>query len=203
MFPFLKKEGLFIFFILLLIYELVLSPFMKGAVGRVYGFPNKVVEDKSIRNISIPTIKPITPNMADIIIKKYQRRRDGFNHVTVMFKKTAVLKAGNYQSCLLMEDTYLWANMFMSGANSKNIDDYLVYARVGSDMFERRGGWSYYKKYKQGRKQVYKTGFISWWDYRHTLNIQLVVALMPNKLRGLVFKKMLHKKGGKKKWLKK
>ena len=126
-------------------------------------------------------------------IRKYQRRRDGFNHMTVMYKKSSVLKAGNYQSCLLMEDTLLWANMFMSGAVGKNIDDYLVYARVGKDLFERRGGWSYYKKYKQGRKQVFKTGFISWWDYRHTLNIQFIVAIMPNKLRGFVFKKMLHK----------
>ena len=48
-------------------------------------------------------------------IMKYQRRRDGFNHMTVMFRKSAVLKAGNYQSCMLMEDTYLWANMFNSG----------------------------------------------------------------------------------------
>ena len=103
-----------------------------------------------------------TVPLSDAEIKKYQKKRDGFNHVAVMFKKSAVLKAGNYQSCLLMEDTYLWANMFLSGAKAKNIDDYLVYVRVGEDMFERRGGFSYFKKYKIGRKQVYKTGFISW-----------------------------------------
>ena len=126
-------------------------------------------------------------------IKKYQRRRDGFNHVSVMFKKSSVLKAGNYQSCLLMEDTLLWANMFNSGATGLNIDDYLVYVRIGKDMFERRGGFAYYKKYKEGRKKVYQTRFISWWDYKYTLMIQFLVALMPNKLRGCIFKKMLHK----------
>ena len=131
--------------------------------------------------------------LIDSEIKKYQKRRDGFNHVSVMFKKTSVLRAGNYQSCMLMEDTYLWVNMFLTGATGKNIDDYLVFVRIGNDMFERRGGWKYYKKYKKGRKMVYQTGYISWWDYRYTLLVQFIVALMPNKLRGLVFKKILHR----------
>lgn len=125
-------------------------------------------------------------------IVKYQKRRDAFNHMTVMFKKNAVLKAGNYKTCPLMEDTYLWVRMIQSGAKCANVDDSLVYARIGHDMFERRGGWSYYKKYKSGRKKVYKTGFISPIDYYYTLAIQMVVSLMPNKVRGFVFKKILH-----------
>ena len=80
-------------------------------------------------------------------IVKYQKRRDGFNHVSVMFKRSAVIKAGNYQSCMLMEDTLLWVNMIKSGAKCKNIDDSLVYVRIGRDMYERRGGLAYFKKY--------------------------------------------------------
>lgn len=126
-------------------------------------------------------------------IVRYQKRRDAFNHVTVMFKKSAVLRAGNYQSALLMEDTMLWANMIMAGAQCMNLEDTLVFVRVGADMFERRGGWKYFLKYKEGRKKVYETGFISRWDYFYTLTVQLAVALMPQKLRGFVFKKMLHR----------
>lgn len=124
-------------------------------------------------------------------IAKYQKRRDSFNHMTVMYKKSSVLKAGNYQSCLLMEDTLLWVNMLLNGACCANLDECLVYARVGDDMFERRGGFAYYKKYKTGRKQVYQTGYISWWDYEYTLIIQFIVAIIPNKLRGFIYKKML------------
>ena len=134
-----------------------------------------------------------TVPLEDKAIKKYQRKRDGLNHATVMFKKSAVLRAGNYQSCLLMEDTLLWANMFMTGSKAMNIDDCLYYFRLSEDMFERRGGWSYFKKYRYGRKLIYKTGFISWWDYKSTVIVQFFVALMPNKLRGWLFKKMLHK----------
>lgn len=136
--------------------------------------------------------KRIVPTEHSKIVK-YQKKRDAFNHMTVMFKKSMVLKAGNYESCLLMEDSLLWANMFVAGASAKNIDDFLVYVRIGKEMYERRGGYSYFKKYKSGRKQVYRTGFISYWDYKSTLIIQFLVAIMPNKLRGFVFKKILHR----------
>lgn len=129
--------------------------------------------------------------LTDEEIKHYQKRRDGVNHVTVMFKKSMVLKAGNYQHALLMEDTLLWVNMILAGAVFANIDDYLVLVRTGEDMYKRRGGWAYYKKYKSGRKMVYQTGYISWWDYKYTLMIQLIVALIPNKLRAFIFKRFL------------
>ena len=52
---------------------------------------------------------------------------------------------------------------------------------------------SYYKKYKQGRKKVYMTGYISRTDYYYTLIVQLAVSLITNKLRGWIFKKLLHR----------
>ena len=138
----------------------------------------------------VVSVRRVPVTHAEIL--EFQKRRDSFNHMTVMFKKTAVLQAGNYQSCMLMEDTYLWVRMLQNGAKTANVDDTLVFARIGKDMFERRGGYDYYKKYKMGRKQVYETGFISRWDYVYTLMVQFVVAMMPNKVRGWVFKNLLH-----------
>lgn len=169
-------------------FELQLTEFDKDSDLDICG--SHVLEfEGTIDNIVAKRTVPLT----DFEIKKYQKRRDGFNHPAVMFRKSKVLESGNYQNCPLMEDTYLWVNMFLHNAKAKNIDDFLLYFRVGKDMFERRGGWKYYKKYKQGRKMVYKTGYIGWWDYHYTLLVQLVVALMPNKLRGRLFKTVLHK----------
>ena len=124
-------------------------------------------------------------------ILEYQKRRDSFNHVAVMFKKSAVLQAGNYQHAPLMEDSLLWINMMRNGARCGNVDDFLVYVRTGRDMFARRGGWGYFKKYLSGRREIYKTGYISLWDYWYTLLVQLVVALLPNGIRRFVFEKLL------------
>lgn len=124
-------------------------------------------------------------------IAKYQRQRSAFNHMTVMYKKSAVLRAGNYEHCPLMEDDMLWIRMLISGAKCANIDDYLVYARTGYAMIERRGGWEYYKKYKDAKKKILATGYISKWDYYKTVGIQLVVTMVPRKVRLYIFTKLL------------
>lgn len=167
-------------------FELQLNEFEKDPKLDICG--SHIIEfDGNPENILSKRIVPLT----DEEIKKYQKRRDAFNHMTVMYKKTSVIKSGNYQSCLLMEDSLLWANMFMRGVNCKNINDYLVYARTGYLMIERRGGWSYFKKYREGRKAILKTGFISKIDYFITVVPQFFLALLPKGIRFQIFIKIL------------
>lgn len=141
-------------------------------------------------NIVARRTVPLTQE--DII--RYQKRRDSFNHMTVMYKRSAVLAAGNYQECPLMEDSLLWVNMLMHGAKCINIPESLVYARIGDGMYERRGGFDYFLKYRDGRRKVYETGFIGKSDYLYTLFVQFFVAMMPRHMRGVVFRKLLHRK---------
>ena len=169
-------------------FELQLKEFLKQPDLDICG--SSILEfEGTTENIVSKRTVPLN----DASIKKYQKRRDAFNHMTVMYKKNMVLKAGNYQACLLMEDTLLWVHMILSGAKCKNISTPLVYARVGKDMYQRRGGWNYYKKYQAGRKKIYETGYISRFDYEITCAIQFVVALIPNRLRAVVFKKILRR----------
>ena len=168
-------------------FELQLAEFDRNPQLDICGSHIMEFED-NVDNVVTQRMVPLT----DIACKKYQKRRDAFNHMTVMYKKSSVLAAGNYQHCPLMEDTLLWVNMFKNGATAMNIDDYLVNARIGKGMYERRGGWAYYKKYKKARKRIYDTDYISWWDYNYTLLVQFIVALIPNKVRGWVFRCLLH-----------
>lgn len=126
-------------------------------------------------------------------ICKYQKRRDAFNHVTVMFKKSKVLEAGNYQHALLMEDSLLWSNMLMKKANCMNIGKTLVLVRTNDDMFMRRGGLDYVKKYARGRMQVRKTGFINMFDVIYTVLIQFVFSMVPNSIRKNIYKLFLRR----------
>lgn len=124
-------------------------------------------------------------------IVKYQKTRSAFNHMTVMFKKRAVLKAGNYEHCPLMEDDMLWVRMILSGAKCGNIDDYLVYARTGAAMIGRRGGWAYFKKYREGKRKIMKTGYIDKFYYTKAMFPQFIAALLPSRIRLIVYTKML------------
>ena len=124
-------------------------------------------------------------------IVQYQKTRSAFNHMTVMYKKSVVLKAGNYEHCPLMEDDMLWTRMILSGAKCANIDDFLVCARTGLAMIGRRGGWSYFLKYKHGRDKILETGFIGLLDYWKTIISQFVISLVPSRVRIVFFTKLL------------
>ncbi|UYM15702.1 glycosyltransferase [Endozoicomonas euniceicola] len=76
-------------------------------------------------------------------IKRYARYRNPMNHMSVMFKKSDVIRSGGYKDFKFMEDYYLWLRMINAGVNFENIDSCLVYARAGKAMFERRGGKEY------------------------------------------------------------
>lgn len=137
----------------------------------------------------ILALRKVPLTQKDIVV--YQKRRSAFNHMTVMYKKSSVLKAGNYEHAPLMEDDMLWTRMLLAGCKGKNIDDFLVWTRTGKEMIARRGGFAYFKKYKKSRKKIYKTGFISYWDYFYTIIVQFIVALVPGKLRMIIFLKAL------------
>lgn len=152
--------------------------------GQIIEFENNPEEPVAERRV------PLTHDE----IVEYQKKRSAFNHVTVMYKKSKVLEAGNYKDCPLMEDDMLWVDMLLAGAKGANIDEYLCKVRTNRDMIARRGGLKYYKKYKKARKQILDTGFITKKEYRQTNRIQFFVCIMPKWLRKKVFFGMIHKK---------
>ena len=126
-------------------------------------------------------------------IKEYAKTRNPFNHMTVMYKKSAVLKAGNYKEFLWFEDYNLWVRMIVTGAKMYNTEEVLVYARTGSAMFERRGGFQYVKKEYSMQKDMLKLKFISKSRFMINVSERAVVRMIPNKLRKFVYMKLLRK----------
>lgn len=125
----------------------------------------------------------------DTELKEYMKRRCPFNHTTVMFKRSDVLQAGNYQDWFWNEDYYLWIRMALAGMEFQNLPETLVYVRVGADMYARRGGDKYFKseigiqKYMLDHKMISRPTFIM------NCGKRLVVQkLLPNKIRGWVFR---------------
>ena len=69
--------------------------------------------------------------LSDSEIKEFMKSRCGVNHVTVIFKKADLLKAGNYNDEYRQEDYYLWARMIKTGCKFRNSPDIVVNVRSG------------------------------------------------------------------------
>ncbi|MFB6410120.1 glycosyltransferase [Enterococcus faecalis] len=126
-------------------------------------------------------------------IREFSKRRNPFNHMTVMYKKSDILEVGNYLPMSGFEDYYLWVRLLKNGKEAQNLSEHLVYARTGSDMYARRGGWQYFKSGLKGRKVIYQAGLGSFKDFFVSSSAHVVVSLMPNTLRGKFYEKFLRK----------
>lgn len=128
-------------------------------------------------------------------ICEYLKSRCPFNHMTVLFKKSEVEKAGGYQHWYLDEDSYLWVRMYLADCKFYNIQENLVHARVDLNTYSRRGGYKYYKSERDLFKFMYKNKIISWFEYQKAKFIRLVVqVLMPNFVRQWFFKRFARNK---------
>ncbi|YCI82837.1 glycosyltransferase [Enterobacteriaceae bacterium] len=78
-------------------------------------------------------------------IRSYSIKRNPFNHMTVMFDKSKIIRAGGYQHHPFMEDYNLWLRCIASQYEMINIDDQLVHVRAGNEMVARRKGLRYIK----------------------------------------------------------
>ena len=126
----------------------------------------------------------------DSEIKDYMKTRCAFNHVSVMYKKSAVQNAGGYLDWFWNEDYYLWIRMQLNNAVFANTGTVLVNVRVGEEMYQRRGGKKYFKSEYGLQKLMLDKKMIGYSTFVGNVGKRVIVQmLLPNKLRGCVFRK--------------
>lgn len=127
-------------------------------------------------------------------IYNYMKSRCALNHVTVMFRKEAVLRAGNYQDWFWNEDYYLWVRMMMNKCVFANIPDVAVNVRSGADQYARRGGKKYFDSEIGIKKLMLKNGMITKTQFAVNYVQRFIIQLLlPNSVRGWVFRTFARK----------
>ncbi len=134
----------------------------------------------------------VVPEKSDKILE-FAKKRNPFNHTTVMYRKEAVLTAGNYQDVRYMQDYYLWIHMLIAGFKGYNIQEPLVWVRADSNMFKRRSGKLYRNIQLNLFKYMKDQGFISNAQYIKSCILRAGSSVAPNWLREFVFKRVLRK----------
>jgi glycosyltransferase involved in cell wall biosynthesis len=132
---------------------------------------------------------PHTPEEA----KRFAKTRIPIRHSSVMFKKTDVIRAGNYSSLRRAQDYDLIVRMLMMDFQISNIPDVLLYMRVDDDFYKRRGGLEQAKALAAQRRRFYNYGFYRLGEYWLYASINIFVCTLPNGLRKWIYKNILRK----------
>lgn len=133
-------------------------------------------------------VRKLPESHADIL--SYARWRCPFNHMTVMYRKSALEKLGLYKDYGAVGDDYeLWARFLMNGYLSANIGESLVKARTGRDFYtRRRRGMKYFKQELREINDLYRLGLLRPWHYLFHFTVKAVVRLSPSWLVKIFYK---------------
>lgn len=126
-------------------------------------------------------------------IMRMGKKRNPMNHVTVCMKKESLIKCGGYETLLLLEDYYLWLRMLVAGCMFSNINESLVYVRIGNGFHSKRGskirikGWLVLQKYMLANSMLTKTEAL--------VNMLYIVVFTycPSWLKRIIYNKVLRK----------
>ena len=122
-------------------------------------------------------------------IEQQARLESPFHHPSVVFRKSAVLRAGGYPSGTRMEDYLLWVNMLMSGAKVANCDQVLVLYRTNAGAFARRGGAAMARSEADLQRYLRLIGFTTRWQYlRNRVVRGPLYRYLPSSLRRVAYR---------------
>lgn len=121
---------------------------------------------------------------------KFAQRQSPCNHMTVAYKKQAVLAVGGYWHHLYMEDYNLFLRLLAGGYRMANLPDCLVYARIDNGMHARRRGMQYVVSEWQLYRLKRALGLQSFIQGLLYFGLRTLPRLLPAPLLTVVYRKL-------------
>lgn len=134
-----------------------------------------------------------TPPIGDRI-SSFARFHDPFNHPTVVYRRSAVLRAGGYRPMGLMEDYWLFARMIMTAAAVDNLPEPLLMYRVDSGAYSRRGGLRQLGAELRLQRAFRRSGFTSRGQMVRNVLVRGGYRLIPTAVRRSLYRVTLARK---------
>lgn len=127
-------------------------------------------------------------------IKKYSRKRSPFNHMSVMYRKDTILELGNYTNRPHLEDYYLWIEALRRNYYVENLKEIIILANNNSTTMKNRGGLKYIPPMFELQKHLLQLKYINIFEFTKNMIIRIFVALVPTKVRTLIYSTFLREK---------
>lgn len=115
-----------------------------------------------------------------------------FNHMTIIFKKSIVMKVGNYRD-MKLEDYDLFVRLAENDCIMHNLPECLVKVRGGESCYERRSGMPYIKGIIEIQNLLFESGYINFLLYLINMVLRVILAIVPRKIKTCIYPKIVRK----------
>jgi glycosyltransferase involved in cell wall biosynthesis len=131
------------------------------------------------------------PRVNPVEIARYARFHDPFSHPTVVYRRSAVERAGGYQPLGLMEDYWLFARMIDSGAAVGNLAEPLVMYRVGAGAYARRGGRAQWRSELALQRELRRIRFTTRAEFLRNVGVRGLYRFVPEPIRKVAYRRFI------------
>lgn len=148
---------------------------------------DEFIDDSS----NIVSTRSLPSEHEDIV--RFSKRRNPFNHPTVMYRKSAVLRNGGYKDYRRNQDMDLFIRMLNNGSRAKNINESLLLFRANEDNLKRRKSWTKASSNIVMLYDFWRKGYSGFADFIIASMSHLAAFIMPNFIFEKFSKKFLRK----------
>jgi hypothetical protein len=124
-------------------------------------------------------------------IRHFARRRQPFNNMTVMYRRSAVLDVGGYRPLRRNEDYDLYVRLLHKGYYAENLPFTVVKARVDQHACQRRASWETLKGTVLSRWNSVRLGYSSVWDLIVCCAGETLICICPGKVQQFLYQRFL------------
>lgn len=132
--------------------------------------------------------RPVPTNHKDIL--KFDKRRDPFNHPTVMYRKSKVLKYGPYGNYRKNQDTDLWIKLLSNGCKCANTKEELLMFRFDDGTYRKRKSWLNTKSLISIRWNAYRIHYCSLLDFLVVAVTQIGIFVLPENFQRFIYSQL-------------
>lgn len=148
--------------------------------------------EEFLGSIQNTTMARVVPETHDEILQ-FARRRNPFNHPSIMFRKEDIINVGNYSDWEKCQDYELYLRLFSNGYKGYNIKEPLIYMRA-DNLYNKRKSKKSLKYFIKARKKAYDLKIAKWYDYVIVVAAQLILYAAPIKFTRKVYDVFLRTK---------
>lgn len=168
--------------------ELQIKEFEKNPSLDIIGCP--VLEFVgTIENIVDERKVPITNEE----IYRFAKKRDPFNHPTVMYRKSSVEAVGCYSDYRKNQDTDLWIKMLSNRVTCMNLADPVFCFRFDESTYRKRKSWINTKILIEIRYKAWKSGFNTLGEFLMVAVAQFGIYILPVGFQKFLYQRILRR----------
>ena len=147
------------------------------------------VDEFSISPDDVVSIRKVPEKNNEIY--SFAKRRNAFNHPSVMYRKHSIIDLGGYSDLKRAQDLDLFGRMLFKGYKAYNIQESLLLFRISDNGTKRKKSWAGTKNYIKIIKNFWKMGYSSFFDYIYVFFIQIMVFCLPIRVQKFITRKFL------------